>query len=244
VKRLLFLVSGVAALLRTPFIAVVAFLTVFSIVGCASSNSSAAQPVASPHPVSGSSASYRRPKPWYRKGMRTVGFQSPTGNIRCAVESDDHTQLLCKTINNGDAIDLDAYFQADTYITASIPLEPVLAYGKVWSSANFYCWSRFTGVTCRSLHSKNGFEIDRAKRQLLVWDHSVLGGLGSLGGGSSGSLGGSSSGGGGSGGSFCTTHTCIGNFNQGNGYVVQCADGTWSHSGGESGACSWHGGEG
>lgn len=43
---------------------------------------------------------------------------------------------------------------------------------------------------------------------------------------------------------FCSTHTCIGNFDNGNGYVVQCADGTWSHSGGESGACSYHGGEG
>jgi hypothetical protein len=46
-----------------------------------------------------------------------------------------------------------------------------------------------------------------------------------------------------SGGSFCSTHSCIANFNNGNGYIVQCADGEWSHSGGESGACSWHGGE-
>lgn len=33
------------------------------------------------------------------------------------------------------------------------------------------------------------------------------------------------------------------NFNEGNGYVVECADGTFSHSGGIQGACSHHGGE-
>jgi hypothetical protein len=42
---------------------------------------------------------------------------------------------------------------------------------------------------------------------------------------------------------FCTTHTCIPNFWNGTGYIVQCADGEWSHSGGLSGACSSHGGE-
>jgi hypothetical protein len=43
--------------------------------------------------------------------------------------------------------------------------------------------------------------------------------------------------------SFCDTHTCIDNFYNGNGYIVQCADGEWSHSGGLPGACSYHGGE-
>ena len=42
---------------------------------------------------------------------------------------------------------------------------------------------------------------------------------------------------------FCSTHTCIENFPNGNGYVVQCRDGEWSHSGGISGSCSDHGGE-
>jgi hypothetical protein len=44
-------------------------------------------------------------------------------------------------------------------------------------------------------------------------------------------------------GDFCSTHTCIPNFPNGTGYIVQCADGEWSHSGGRSGACSDHGGE-
>lgn len=42
---------------------------------------------------------------------------------------------------------------------------------------------------------------------------------------------------------FCDTHSCVANFDNGNGYIVQCADGMWSHSGGLQGACSWHGGE-
>jgi hypothetical protein len=54
---------------------------------------------------------------------------------------------------------------------------------------------------------------------------------------------GSSSGGGASA-SFCDTHDCIPNFDEGSGSVVQCADGSWSQSGGRSGACSHHGGEG
>jgi hypothetical protein len=41
---------------------------------------------------------------------------------------------------------------------------------------------------------------------------------------------------------FCDTHDCIPNFDNGNGSIVQCEDGEWSHSGGISGACSYHGG--
>jgi hypothetical protein len=41
---------------------------------------------------------------------------------------------------------------------------------------------------------------------------------------------------------FCATHECIDNFEEGRGYTVQCADGTWSQSGGIQGACSHHGG--
>ena len=43
---------------------------------------------------------------------------------------------------------------------------------------------------------------------------------------------------------FCNGHTCIGDFEGEDGYVVRCADGTYSHAGGVSGACSHHGGEG
>jgi hypothetical protein len=41
---------------------------------------------------------------------------------------------------------------------------------------------------------------------------------------------------------FCSTHSCIGNFDEGQGSITRCSDGTYSHSGGVQGACSWHGG--
>jgi hypothetical protein len=44
--------------------------------------------------------------------------------------------------------------------------------------------------------------------------------------------------------SFCDTHACIPNYENGRGSTVQCADGTYSHSGGIQGACSHHGGVG
>ena len=47
--------------------------------------------------------------------------------------------------------------------------------------------------------------------------------------------------------SFCNYFNCIPTFygsdDPGDGYIIQCADGTYSQSGGESGACSYHGGE-
>jgi hypothetical protein len=47
----------------------------------------------------------------------------------------------------------------------------------------------------------------------------------------------------GAGADFCSTHSCIPTFANGTGYIVQCADGEWSQSGGRPGACSDHGGE-
>ena len=41
---------------------------------------------------------------------------------------------------------------------------------------------------------------------------------------------------------FCSSHSCIANFPNGHGTVVQCADGMWSHSGGRTGVCNRHGG--
>lgn len=48
----------------------------------------------------------------------------------------------------------------------------------------------------------------------------------------------------GAGPSFCDTHDCIPNYANGNGSTVQCADGSYSQSGGIQGACSRHGGVG
>lgn len=43
---------------------------------------------------------------------------------------------------------------------------------------------------------------------------------------------------------FCSYFSCIASFWNGQGYVVQCNDGHYSKSGGRSGSCSHHGGEG
>jgi hypothetical protein len=42
---------------------------------------------------------------------------------------------------------------------------------------------------------------------------------------------------------FCSYFNCIPSFwKSTNGYVEECSDGTYSHSGGRSGSCSYHGG--
>jgi hypothetical protein len=41
---------------------------------------------------------------------------------------------------------------------------------------------------------------------------------------------------------LCSEHQCIGSFTTEEGKVAECADGTYSHAGGISGACSSHGG--
>ena len=41
---------------------------------------------------------------------------------------------------------------------------------------------------------------------------------------------------------FCSEHKCIGEFTTEPGKIAECRDGTFSHSGGISGACSDHGG--
>jgi hypothetical protein len=41
----------------------------------------------------------------------------------------------------------------------------------------------------------------------------------------------------------CSYFSCIANFTNGSGYMIQCTDGTYSMSGGHRGACSYHGGE-
>jgi hypothetical protein len=41
---------------------------------------------------------------------------------------------------------------------------------------------------------------------------------------------------------FCSEHHCEGDFTGEDGTVVECGDGDYSHAGGISGACSFHGG--
>lgn len=43
---------------------------------------------------------------------------------------------------------------------------------------------------------------------------------------------------------FCASRSCIANFPNGRGTIIQCVDGEWSHSGGLHGVCNRHGGPG
>lgn len=233
--------------------AAIALSAAVVLCGCGSTSSTVTQTVYTTapgkphHDATRPRSSVAYVEPWYQRGLRTLGFQSPTGNIRCALDSNDRGQLLCTTLNNGNAIDLYASDQGDTNVTATIPFEPTVGYGRSWSSANFYCWSKFTGVTCRSLYSTYGFEIDRDGITQLAWPTQILTPVPSTPSSSYSQRGAADTpaspydNGGVA--DFCSTHDCIGDWSNPGGSIVQCNDGTWSHSGGESGACSWHGGE-
>jgi hypothetical protein len=159
-------------------------------------------------------------KPWYRRGMRSGGFQSPTGNIRCGPNSKDPTELLCETLNNGNGAVLGLTGLVDTSWKVTIGSGwPVLHYGHYWWSRYFWCDSEFKGTFCRSLYSRHGFLINRDGITDYIWKSVPLHFASS--GGGSGTTGGSGS---------------------GTGYMVICADGTTSNSGGIQGACSYHGG--
>ena len=173
-------------------------------------------------------AGYTQPKPWYRSGKHTVAFQSPTGNILCGIASDNPNQLLCKTKNNDNAVVLNPFGRMNTNSTVGFggAHEAILYYGHEWWSRDFYCWSKFDGTYCRSLYSRHGFKIDRDGIQDWIWHSTVLHGF--------------NHGGSGGGGGYVPPPATVGS---GNGYPVECADGTWSDSGGIQGACSDHGGE-
>jgi hypothetical protein len=156
-------------------------------------------------------------KPWYRRGMHSGGFQSPTGNIRCGPNSMDPAELLCETLNNGNGATLDLTGPVDTSWRVTIGRGwPTLRYGRYWSSRYFWCDSELKGTFCRSLYSRQGFLINREGITDYIWQSAPL----HLADGSGGS----------------------GSDGTGTGYAVTCADGTISYSGGIQGACSSHGG--
>jgi len=68
--------------------------------------------------------------------------------------------LGCKTLNNGLGVNVESTGGAYRYDRQTGPSEPTLAYGWRWSSTFFLCWSRMTGVTCRSKYSREGFSIE------------------------------------------------------------------------------------
>jgi hypothetical protein len=174
---------------------------------------------ASASPAATTVASYRhRP----RHVHYDAGFDSPTGNIHCAVFQGDPQRLGCKTLNNGRGAILETTGPAYEDGDQTAPRNRTLPYGWHWTTPYFLCWSKFTEVLCRSKYSRQGFSINRAGIQYWVWPHAPKYFEPSDGGG----------------GGTIPGVTIPG----GTGSLVQCRDGTWSHSGGIQGACSWHGG--
>jgi hypothetical protein len=153
-----------------------------------------------------------------RHVMHGLGFDSPTGNIRCATFTGDPQMLGCKTLNNHRGIILETTSAAYEDGNQTAPRNPTLPYGWRWTTQYFICWSKVTEVLCRSQYSRQGFSINRDGIKYWVWNRPLK--YFSYGGGS------------GEG----------GEIQGGTGYDVYCVDGTISHSGGIQGACSWHGG--
>ena len=65
------------------------------------------------------------------------GFQSPTGNIRCAISASDTQTFGCETLNNGHAVIVESTGDAYRDDGYSMPAEPTLSYKWRWSSTFF-----------------------------------------------------------------------------------------------------------
>jgi hypothetical protein len=165
------------------------------------------------------------------------GFQSPSGNIVCHDYS-GRSLLVCTTLNDGMVTTVSGggrVSKGPNRGRYSYGRGPTVPYGSGLRFASFSCRSTFAGVSCTETSSCHGFFIARKVARLDQ----------------SGCTSGSTP-------SepavpvtpsapsdppnFCEVNTCIPNFPNGNGSIVQCADGEYSHSGGIQGACSYHGG--
>ena len=107
------------------------------------------------------------------------GFQTPSGNIHCAVYDDPGPTLRCDVLNYAGprppkprGCDLDwgsSFFVAATGRaavgcvgdTVADPRYPRLAYGRTWALRGFSCASSATGLRCTN-RSGHGFALSRA----------------------------------------------------------------------------------
>jgi hypothetical protein len=96
-------------------------------------------------------------------------FRSPTGNIRCRYWPDDRL-LACTTLNNRRLVGVTLFGHpfVRSAFGYSFPGGPVLSYGDTWAVAGrVKCWSRYSGMTCRSLQTGSGFFINRTSFRLF-----------------------------------------------------------------------------
>ena len=110
-----------------------------------------------------------------RTAWTSEWFHSPTHNIHCRWFWTAGL-MACITENNGRMVTVTRYGQpAMRWGTGgrSFPAGPTLYYGENWTGwdvnddSAIRCWSRSTGMTCKSLFTGRGFWIAKEGYRLL-----------------------------------------------------------------------------
>jgi hypothetical protein len=80
--------------------------------------------------------------------VSTMGFESPTGNIRCSYDS-TRDEIVCFVASLGQAVSLDANGIATKLGNSPIGRQnQVVQYGSVWTQSVFTCESSANGIIC------------------------------------------------------------------------------------------------
>jgi hypothetical protein len=96
-------------------------------------------------------------------------FRSPTGNIRCAYQSDGGPRLACFVLSSGkqawldvNAAEISRMSGAD-YANARGLGGPTIRYGRSWSRGPFICASKFSGMDCWHRYTGTAFFVSARK---------------------------------------------------------------------------------
>lgn len=115
----------------------------------------------------------------FSSAQEAEGFQTPSGNISCAVFE---KTLRCDLLENTAKIpprphdcdvDWGNFFEMKTKGKAlricagdTVGKQPVLEYGKLWKHQGFTCQSEAQGLTCKNLDGK-GWKLRKNKQDLF-----------------------------------------------------------------------------
>lgn len=97
-----------------------------------------------------------------------VRFQSPTGNLVCAILSDWEADAgvalaLCQSRNDGFTVAVNAFGSRARGYPGGVGRQysPVLRYGSSRSRWGLRCTSRYSGMTCVAIATGEGFFVNR-----------------------------------------------------------------------------------
>ena len=91
-----------------------------------------------------------------------LGFQSPTGNLRCSAQGAHGTAIECVRLNDGLTVNLDSVGPPTVIPVRGEFLDlPTLGYGETWGVSPFTCTSSTGGIECESNESGMGFFLNR-----------------------------------------------------------------------------------